>query len=126
MAEMDVRKYSVQAWSTETFGRVLSNSRNHHLVVDGPVENGCPGEAITPSELFLCSIASCGVELVQVLARGQNLPLEAVSVSIWGMRDRSKPVRPDVSLFNTIRLHFHLKGVTEERATHLIEGFKSR
>ncbi len=126
MAQMDVRTYSVQARSTETFGRVLSNARNHHFVVDGPVENGCPGEALTPAEVFLSGIACCGVELVQVLARGQNLPLEAVRVSIWGMMDRSKPVRPDVSLFNTVRLQFHLKGVTEEGATQLIESFKSR
>ena len=62
-------QYEVQARSTETFGRGLCSARNHHFVVDGPVQNGCPGEAITPAELFLAGVAACGVELVQVIAR---------------------------------------------------------
>jgi len=67
MAQADIREYAAQAASTDAFGRVLTSARNHHFVVDGPVQNGCPGEAITPDELFLASVASCGVELVQVL-----------------------------------------------------------
>ena len=57
MAQTDVREYAAQAASTDTFGRVLTSARNHHFVVDGPVQNGCPGEAITPAELFLAGVA---------------------------------------------------------------------
>ncbi len=64
-------KYDVQALSTDIFGRVLCSARNHHFVVDGPVQNGCPGEAITPAEMFLGGVAACGVELMQVIARGK-------------------------------------------------------
>jgi uncharacterized OsmC-like protein len=64
MAQTDVREYAAQAASTDTFGRVLVSARDQHLVVDGPVQNGCPGEAITPAELFLAAVANCGVELV--------------------------------------------------------------
>ena len=74
MAQSDVREYSVQAASTDTFGRVLTSSRNHHFIVDGPVQNGCPGEAITPAELFLAGVACCGVELVQVLGQVKSHP----------------------------------------------------
>ena len=126
MAQTDVRHYAVQARSTDTFGRVLCNSGNHHFVVDGPVQNGCPGEAITPAELFLSGVAACGVELVQVLARDQNLPLKTVSVSISGVIDRGHPVRQDLSLFNVVRLQFRVGGVTHEQATQLVEGFKAR
>jgi hypothetical protein len=35
--------YVVRAESTGTFGRVLLAARHHHVVVDGPVKNGCPG-----------------------------------------------------------------------------------
>jgi uncharacterized OsmC-like protein len=122
----NIRRYTVQSRSTEMFGRVLCSTRNHHFVVDGPAQNGCPGEEITPAELFLTGIASCGVELVQVLARERNVPLAAVRVVIEGMLDRSNPVRPDVSLFNAVRLQFQLKGVTEEQGTELIEAFKGR
>jgi uncharacterized OsmC-like protein len=126
MVQQEVRQYELQARSTETFGRVLCSARTHHFVVDGPVQNGCPGEAITPGELFLAGIAACGVELVQVLARAQHVPLQAAAVAIRGVLDPSNPVRPDLSLFNAVRLHFHLKGVTQEQGAQLIEAFKRR
>jgi uncharacterized OsmC-like protein len=122
----DIREYEVRARSTDTFGRVLASARNHYLVVDGPVQNGCPGEAVTPSELFLSGVATCGVELVQVLARAQEVPLQAVAVTVSGRMDRSQPVRPDVSLFNSVRLEFHLTGVSEEQGAKLVEAFKRR
>jgi uncharacterized OsmC-like protein len=126
MAQEDKRQFEVQARSTETFGRVLCSARNHHFVVDGPVQNGCPGEAITPAELFLSGVAACGVELMQVIAREQNLPLIAASIEISGAIDRSNPVRTDVALFNSVRLQFHLKGVTDEQGAQLIAAFKGR
>jgi uncharacterized OsmC-like protein len=125
-AEQSVRRYAVQARSTDIFGRVLCSARDQHLVVDGPVQNGCPGEAITPAELFLSGVAACGVELVQVLAGEQRLPLRSVRATIEGLMDRSAPPRQDVSLFNTVRLQFHLQGVTEEQGAHLIERFRRR
>jgi uncharacterized OsmC-like protein len=126
MASEDIREYEIQARSTQTFGRVLASARNHHFVVDGPVQNGCPGEAITPAEVFLSGVATCGVELVEVLARAQGVPLEAVAVDVRGIQDRANPVRPDVSLFNSVELSFHLKGVTEEQGAGLVEAFKRR
>lgn len=126
MAGNDVRRYSAQARSTETFGRVLCSARDQHFVVDGPVQNGCPGEAVTPGELFLAGVASCGVELVQVIAAEQSVPVRAVSASIEGAMDRSQPVHSELTLFNTVRLQFHLQGVTEEQGTRLIETFKRR
>ena len=122
----DIREYDVSAKSTDVFGRVLCSARNHHFVVDGPVQNGCPGEAITPVELFLSGVATCGVELIHVLAKQQSLPLSGVQVSIHAMMDRSKPVRQDFTLFNSVRLSFLLKGVSEEEGSRLIEGFRGR
>lgn len=122
----DIREYQVRASSTDTFGRVLCGARNHHFIVDGPQQNGCPGEEITPAELFLSGVAACGVELVQVLAKSSNIPLSGIDVRIQGSMDRSKPVRPDVSLFNTVRLQFHMKGVTDQQAKQLVETFKGR
>lgn len=119
-------QYEVQARSTETFGRVLGSARNHHFVVDGPVQNGCPGEAITPAELFLAGVAACGVELMQVIAREQKVPLQNASVGIHCVMDRSNPVRSDLALFNSVRLQFLLKGVTDEQGALLIAAFKGR
>ncbi|PYV04379.1 MAG: hypothetical protein DMG10_08270 [Acidobacteria bacterium] len=126
MAQADAREYKIHARSTDDFGRVLCSCRNHHFIADGPVQNGCPGEAITPAELFLSGVAACGVELVQVLARQHGVPLKAVSVEFAGVIDRSSPVREDLTLFNSVRLRFHLKGVTEDQGAQLIESFKGR
>jgi uncharacterized OsmC-like protein len=126
MTPTDMRRYSAQARSTETFGRVLGSARIQHFVADGPVQNGCPGEAPSPAELFLPGVATCGVDLLQVIAAEQNVPVQAVSATIEGLQDRSQPVRPDVSLFNRMSPVFSLKGVTEEQGTQLIETFKQR
>jgi uncharacterized OsmC-like protein len=126
MASSDIRQYEARATSTDTFGRVLCSARNHHFVIDGPEQNGCPGEEVTPAELFLSAVASCGVELVQVLAKSSGISLQGIDVTIQGLIDRSKPVRSDVTLFNSVSLQFRMKGVTEGDAKQLVEKFKGR
>ncbi len=126
MAQEDIRQYEITASSTDIFGRVLCSARNHHFIVDGPEQNGCPGEEINPAELFLSGVACCGVELVQVLAKSAGIPLGGISVRIHGLMDRSKPVRSDVSVVNSVRLEFRMKGVTDAGARQLVETFKGR
>ena len=120
------REYAVAAHSTPTFGRVLCSARTHHFIIDGPVANGCPGEELTPPEAFLSGVAACGVELVQVVAREQSVPLRDVAVRIHAVVDRSRPVRPDVTVFNAVRLRFTLAGVSRDRVGPLIEQFQKR
>ena len=126
MANADLREYEARAKSTDLAGRVLCNSRNHHFIVDGPVQNGFPGEEITPSELFLAAVASCGVELVQMLASRDDVPLRTIDVSIRGVLDRGNPARQDYTVFNTVQVKFHLTGVTPEQGTALVDAFKRR
>ncbi len=121
-----VRKYEVDARSTDVFGRVLWSCRDQHFVADGPVHNGCPGEAVTPAELFLAGIASCGVELVQVLARADGAPVAAVRARIAGEIDTEHPVREDVTVFTSVQLELEIDGVGEDDAHRLVEQFKRR
>ena len=120
----EVRRFEVTAASSGTFGRVLCSARNHHFVVDGPVQNGCPGEAPTPPELFLSSIAACGVELVEVFARRDGIGLARVAVAARGTLDRSNQARSDVTLMNTLDLDFTLAGIDPAQADQLIALFK--
>ena len=122
----DVRSYAVTARSTDTFGRVLVSARDQHFVVDGPVQNGCPGEAVTPAEIFLAGVAACGVELVGVLAKAASVPLRAVRVAIDGVLDRANPVRDDATVFNSVHLAFELSGVSEAQGAELVAAFKRR
>jgi uncharacterized OsmC-like protein len=119
------RSYEVRARSTNVFGRVLVSTRDQHLVADGPVQNGCPGEAITPAELFLGGVATCGVELVQVIARESGVAIGDVSASIEGTIPAER-IRDDVSVFSKVILRFDLSGVGDEDAAALVEAFKGR
>jgi len=121
-----IREYEISAQSTAVFGRVLCSARNHHFIVDGPVQNGCPGEELTPPELFLSAVASCGVELVHVIARDEKVPVATVSVRAHGIVDRANQPRTDVTTFTRVELDFVLTGVDQKQATALVEGFKRR
>jgi uncharacterized OsmC-like protein len=121
-----LREYNISAQSTDIFGRVLCSARDHHFIVDGPVQNGCPGEEITPVELFLTAVAACGVELIHVIAKTENKPLDKVAVKIYGANDRTKQARTDVTLLNTVRVDFTLTGCDDATAAALVESFKRR
>ncbi len=125
-AEAPRRAYEAEARSTETFGRMLFSARHHHMVSDGPPSLGCPGEAISPGELFLAGIATCAVELVEVFAQEEGLPLQAAHVAVGGDIDPGDQARTDVTLFTSVGLEFELVGVTREQAEHLVERFKGR
>ena len=125
-APSPVREYQVRARSTDVFGRVLCSAREHHFIVDGPVQNGCPGEEVTPPELFLSAVASCGVELLHVIAKDQDVPLARVGITIDAKVDRSDQPRTDVTIFNSVQLRFTLGGTDASRAAALVEGFKRR
>jgi len=121
-----LREYDVAARTTDVFGRVLCNARTHHFIIDGPVQNGCPGEELTPPEIFLSGVASCGVELVQVIARETNVKIGPVSVALHAVLDRSRQARTDVTVFNSIQLDFTVSGTDGASAAALVEGFKKR
>ena len=121
-----IRNYTVTAQSTDVFGRVLCSARDHHFIVDGPVQNGCPGEELTPPELFLSAVASCGVELVHVIAKDQGAKVGKVNLAVHGTVDRGKQKRTDVTIFNAVRLEFSIGGTDGATAAQLVEGFKRR
>jgi uncharacterized OsmC-like protein len=121
-----IREYEVRARSTDVFGRVLCGARDHHFVVDGPIQNGCPGEEVTPSEFFLSAVASCGVELLQVIAKETDVPLQRASVRVYGRLDRGRQARTDVTLFNSVAMDFEIVGASNAQAAALVEAFKRR
>ena len=125
-APSQVREYKVGARSTDVFGRVLCSARDHHFIVDGPVQNGCPGEEITPPEAFLSGVAACGVELIHVIAREEGKAVGRVEVTVHGMLDRSKQKRTNVTVLNSVRMEFSISGTDGATAAQLVEGFKRR
>ncbi|HEX9939495.1 MAG TPA: OsmC family protein [Longimicrobium sp.] len=121
-----VRTYEVRAETTDTFGRVRCHVRQHRLTVDGPVQNGCPGEAPTPGEMFLAGAAACGAEVLQVLARDGGVPLERVEVTVRGTIDREHQPHAEVTVFTQVELSLRLVGPDPEQAAALVAGFQRR
>ena len=122
----NIRHFEVQASSAPVFGRVLCSARNHHIVVDGPLYNGCPGEELVPPELFLLAVASCGVELMHVIARDETIPLQHAAIDVERFVDRDNQPRTDVTLFNKVLLKARLRGVDRAQAKTLVDGFTRR
>jgi uncharacterized OsmC-like protein len=120
-----VSDYDVTARSTDVFGRVLCGARDHHFVIDGPIQNGAPGEEVTPVEVFLSAVAGCGVELIQAIARRHQIPLQAVSVKIHGVLDREHQQRSDVRTLNSVAIDFTFGGVDGAQAAQLVDRFKA-
>ena len=123
---LPVREFDVAARSTDVFGRVLCSARQHHWIVDGPAYNNCPGEELTPPELFLAAVASCGVELVTVIAKEQGKRVGDVQLRVHGVVDRNRQPRTNVTVFNSVRLEFSVGGTDGATAAELVEGFKRR
>jgi len=121
-----VRTYEAHAETTPVFGRVSCSVRQHHLVMDGPVQSGCPGEAPTPGELFLTAAAACGAEVLQVLAREAQIPLEHVTVTVRGSIDRERQPRIDVTVFTSVELMLRMRGPDSTQAAELVAGFQRR
>ena len=121
-----IRRYEVRAQTTRTFGRVLATARDQHFVFVGPVQNGCPGEAPTPAELFLSGVASCGAELLQVIAKEQGVPLGSVDITVAGIVDRGRQPRTDATVFTSVRIDIVLTQTDGARAAALVEAFKAR
>ena len=121
-----IREYDVRARSTDIFGRVMCSARDHHFIIDGPVQNGCPGEEVTPAEAFLGAVACCGVELIQVIAKDEGVPLARIGATIHGVVDRGNQARSDVTTFNSVQLRFTLGGTDPAKAGSLVDGFKRR
>ena len=75
--------------------------------------------------MLLDALASFALQDGQFVVAARLLGA-AASVQIEGTVDRDHPVRPDVTLFNEVRLRFAVHGVTREQAVDLVERFKKR
>ena len=109
-APSQVSEYEVTGRSTDVFGRVLCGVRGHYFIIDGPVQNGAPGEEVTPVEAFLSAVAACGVELIHAIARKREIPLRTAAVSIHAILDRTNQARTDVRTLNSVAIAFTFAG----------------
>lgn len=121
-----MRTYAAEASSTDTLGRIRLGARHHHVTVDGPPWNGFPGEELMPGEVFLGGVATCAVELLQMFARDDGLPLGQVHVEVRAELDPEDQPHPKHTLFNRVRMRVQTRGVTQDQAEDLVLRFTGR
>ena len=110
---------SLRSSSSGTIGRAVSRVRGQELVLDS--SSRPQPDAFTNSEAFLAGISSCGVTLIEMHAREAGISLEALEVTIEGVRPAAEPTR-----FATITMRFELTGVTQAQAEELVGTYRSR
>ena len=112
--------YTVRSYSTGTLGRAICNSRNHHWVAD---DSG--GEELGAGEFFLSGLSACAVNMIERVAREEERPLDWMDVSVEAYRDTDAPVG-ERSLYEDIRVHFQMWGVSDEDGESLVDTWKRR
>jgi uncharacterized OsmC-like protein len=106
---------AVRSYSSGTPGRSLNSVGHHHFVIDSP----SLGEEITSGDAFLAGISSCGVNLVERVARESGVAVTHMEVTIEGLRNRR-----DTSVFERINMRFTLTGPTQLEAEALVEKYQ--
>ena len=106
---------TVRSTSSGIHGRSLNSAGHHHFVIDGPNL----AEEIGSVDAFLAGISSCGVNLVERVARELDIPVQRTEVSIEGRRSRQRS-----SDFERVSLRFTLVGPTQEQAEVLVGRYK--
>ena len=112
--------YAASTNSSGIEGRAICNARTNHWVSD---DGG--GDTVYSGELFLSGISSCAVNMVERLARTDNIVLEWMEVSLESYRDASAD-HGELTLYDAIRIKFEMWGVEDEDALNLVELWKKR
>ena len=112
--------YAASTNSSGIEGRAICNARTNHWVSD---DGG--GDAVYSGELFLSGIPSCAVNMVERLARTDNIVLEWMEVSLESYRDADAN-HGDFTLYDAIRIKFEMWGVEDEDALSPVELWKKR
>ena len=119
MAELKLA-YQVRSYSSGTLGRAICNARNHHFVADGP-----DGDELGASELFLSGIGACAVNMVERVAKDEEIPVDWMDVSVAAYRDPDK-VPGKISVYDDVRVHLQIWGVDDTQGQHLVDVWKQR
>ena len=112
--------YKIRSYSTGTRGRAICNARNHHFVADD-----AGGEEIGAGELFLGGIAACAVNMVERIANAEQMPLQWMDVNVEAYRDPNKPPG-QLTVYDAIRVHFEMWGVSKNHARQLVDIWQQR
>jgi uncharacterized OsmC-like protein len=106
------------ARTTDQRGRFLTTARNAHIVTDATPGRGGTGEALVAAELFLSSLATCGLAIVTDEAVKRGIALRSASVEASYTLDPDDRTR-----FRRVAMHFRFAGIAQPEADALAGAF---
>jgi uncharacterized OsmC-like protein len=115
----DAKVETIRSSSSGTLGRAQSEARGVRVLLDS--SSRPQPDALTNSEAFLASIASCGVTLIEMHAKESGVPVEHMDVTIEGVRPAADPAR-----FSRVTMTFEIAGVSPAQAEALVATYRSR
>jgi len=91
------------------YGFTVTDSQNHSVFIDIPVEQGGKGEGLRPMQTVLAALCGCsGVDVVSILKK-QRQPYTGLKIFADGEREEGK----EPSLWKEVRVRFELTGEIE-------------
>ncbi len=108
-------------------GRALVNAKQHHLVVDSPLNLGGPNEAINPVDLLMASLASHVAFVCERAAQELGIHLAHLTVKATGGFDtRGGAEEAGASALQTLDVRVYLSGPNAVQAQALLEAVEQR
>lgn len=108
----------VHATTTYTHGRFVMTTKGHPFVADQAAKHGGPGEAPGAAELFLASLLSCALGIIQRTGRERGTPPERIEAEASYTLDADDRTR-----FSLIRMRFGFAGIGVADAEGLVAAF---
>ena len=124
MTQQTVHGVKVRSYSSGTPGRAICQARNHHWIADDAAYNGGPGEELGAGELFFSGLTACAVNMLERVAREEEIPLVRMDVSVEGIRDTSIP-SSGPAVYHQVSLNFELVGPNQAQGQELVDYYKT-
>jgi uncharacterized OsmC-like protein len=108
-------------------GRAIVSARGNHFIVDSVPPIDGPNEELNPLDMFLGSLATCGVFIAERVADEENFVLDDIQAVVQGDLDPSGLTgNGNDPRLQAMRVHLELTGADEEQADLIVENFMAR
>ena len=108
-------------------GRAVVNAKQHHLVVDSPLNLGGPNEAINPVDLLLSSLASHVAFVCERAALELGIPLDGLTVKVVGRFDPHGATEEAAqSHLQSVEAQIFLRGLDPAQVPLLLQAVEQR
>jgi uncharacterized OsmC-like protein len=98
-------------------GRFITSARLTHIVADASKASGGLGEAPVAQELYLISLITCALAVIDGTARDRSIPAQ-VRIEAENEIDRD-----DTTRYRAAAMIFHFQGATQCQAESLVAAF---